>query len=156
VRESNPDGVFLALTAKEAAIFIKQSAEIEFRPKWFSMTTVQSEELINVAGRAADGLVFVAESGDESDPKYCDFADRYEERFGSRPAMNALNGYDAVQLLAPLLAQHDGDGQRIRDALYATKDYHGVGGILSFDENGDATKSLKLLMVRDGKFVPLE
>jgi len=156
VRESNPDGVFLALTVKEAAIFIKQSREIGFRPKWLSMTTIQSDELFKIAGEAVEGLVFVAEGGDETNQKYREFAARYEKRFGSMPSMNAMNGYDAVHLLAPLIAKTNGDGKTIRDALYRTRDYQGVGGVLSFDENGDAYKPLTLMVARAGRFQRLE
>jgi len=86
VRKSDPAAVFLALTVKEAATFIKQSQEIGFRPKWLSMTTIQSDELFKIAGKATEGLVFVAEGGDEGNPEYRDFAARYKKRFGSLPA----------------------------------------------------------------------
>ena len=156
VQASNPDAVFLALTVKEAATFIKQSQEVRFRPKWLSMTTVQSDELFKIAGEAAEGLVFVAEGGDEKNPEYRAFADRYERKFGSVPAMNALNGYDAVQIFAGLLAKSGVDGRSIRDALYRTRNYDGVGGVLSFDENGDANKPLVLMTVKSGRFARLE
>lgn len=156
VRRSDPEAVFLALTVKEAATFIKQSAEIGFRPKWLSMTTIQSDELFKIAGKAAEGLVFVAEGGDESNPAYRDFAARYKKRFGSLPAMNALNGYDAAHLLAPLIANNNADGKAIRDALYQMRNYRGVGGILSFDENGDAYKPLTLMVVKSGRFARLK
>jgi ABC-type branched-subunit amino acid transport system substrate-binding protein len=67
--------------------------------------------------------------------------------------MNALNGYDAIQILATLVSKHGDNGEKIRDGLYSLKSYHGVGGILSFDTNGDANKPLNLYVVRDGKFV---
>jgi branched-chain amino acid transport system substrate-binding protein len=156
VRRSDSEAVFLALTVKEAATFIKQSQEIGFRPKWLSMTTIQSDELFKIAGKAAEGLVFVAEGGDEGNPEYRDLAARYKKRFGSLPAMNALNGYDAVHLLAPLIANNNADGKAIRDALYQTHNYRGVGGILSFDENGDAYKPLTLIVVKSGKFARLK
>lgn len=156
VLKSDPEAVFLALTVKEAATFIKQSEEIGFRPKWLSMTTIQSDELFKIAGKASEGLVFVAEGGDEGNLVYRDFAARYNKRFGSLPAMNALNGYDAVRLLAPLVANSDSDGKAIREALYQTRKYRGVGGILSFDKNGDAYKPLTLMVVKSGRFARLK
>jgi branched-chain amino acid transport system substrate-binding protein len=156
VRASKPEGVFLASTVKEAAIFIKQSKEVGFVPKWFSMTTIQSDELFKIAGSSAEGLVFVAEGGDDSDITYKTFATQYEKRFGASPTMNALNGYDAINLLVPLVAQYGGEGQKIRDGLYQTKSYKGVGGVLSFDQNGDAKKPLKLMMAKNGRFVRFE
>lgn len=153
IKNSKPEAVFLVLTVKEAALFIRQSAEMGFKPKWLSMTTIQSEDLFKIAGKHAEGLIFVAEGGDENDPIYVKFAERFEKKYGYKPTMNALNGYDAIQILAKLVSEYGNDGEKIRDGLYKLKSYHGVGGILSFDSNGDANKSLKLYVVKDGKFV---
>jgi len=39
--------------------------------------------------------------------------------------------------------------------LSETKDYSGVGGPISFAPNGDVIKPLRLMTVRQGKFVAL-
>ncbi len=156
IKSSNPEAVFLTLLAKDAGLFIKQSTELGFRPKWLSMTTIRSEDLFKIAGETAEGLIFVAEGGDESDPKYRKFAQKFKDKFGYEPAMNSLNGYDAGKILLPLVVKYGNDGEEIRNALYETQSYHGVGGILSFDENGDANRPLKLFMAKEGRFVPYE
>ena len=153
VKDSKPEAVFLTLLAKDAALFIRQSAELGFKPSWLGMTTIQSEDLIKIAQEAAEGLIFVAEGGDETDPVYHDFAQRFENRFGYKPTMNVLNGYDAGKILAQLVAKYDNNGEKIKNGLYSTKSYHGVGGTLSFDENGDTNKPLKLFTVQKGRFV---
>lgn len=153
VKSSNPEGVFLATIVKDAALFIKQSAELGFKPQWLSMTTIQSGDLFKIAGETAEGLIFVAEGGDENDPVFQKFAQRFEKRFGYKPTMNALNGYDAGKILSPLVARYGSNGEKIKDELYSIKSYHGVGGILSFDKNGDANKPLKLFVVQKGHFV---
>jgi branched-chain amino acid transport system substrate-binding protein len=153
VKNSKPDAVFLVLTVKEAALFIKQSAELGFNPQWLSMTTIQSDELFKIVGKEADGLIFVAEGGDQKDPVYAQFEERFEKKYGYKPTMNALNGYDAVRILGGLVSKYDGDGKKIRDGLYNTKSYHGVGGLLSFDTNGDANKPLNLFLVEKGRFI---
>jgi branched-chain amino acid transport system substrate-binding protein len=154
VKNSEPKAVFLVLTVKEAALFIKQSAEMGFKPRWLSMTTIQSEDLFKIAGNHAEGLIFVAEGGDADDPTYVQFAGKFDKSYGYKPTMNALNGYDAIQVLSKLVARHGNDAEKIRDGLYALKSYQGVGGILSFDTNGDANKPSKLFIVQKGRFVP--
>jgi branched-chain amino acid transport system substrate-binding protein len=45
------------------------------------------------------------------------------------------------------------DGESIRAALTETKDFEGVTGVINFDENGDADKSMAVIKtVMDGKF----
>lgn len=153
VRASKPEAVFLALTVKEAALFIRQSTEIGFRPKWLSMTTVMTDDLFKIAGDNAEGLILVAEGGEKSNPLYNQFEKKFKTEYGYRPTMNAINGYDAVRLLIDLIVRFGNNGKKIRDGLYATKDYNGVGGLLSFDKNGDANKPLSLFIVKGKEFV---
>ena len=40
----------------------------------------------------------------------------------------------------------------IRDALAGTKDFKGVTGTITMDENRDANKSAVILQVKDGQF----
>jgi len=151
-KSSNPEAVFLATIVKDAALFIRQSAELGFKPQWLSMTTIQNEDLFKIAGEAAEGLLFVAEGGDESDSVFREFAQRFKKKFGYKPTMNALNGYDAGKILSQLVAKYGNNGEKIKDGLYQVQSYHGVGGILSFDKNGDANKPLKLFIVQKGRF----
>jgi branched-chain amino acid transport system substrate-binding protein len=44
----------------------------------------------------------------------------------------------------------------VRDALAQTKDFPGVTGNTTFDENGDAQKKLVKAIIKDGQFVPVE
>ncbi|HRW12936.1 MAG TPA: branched-chain amino acid ABC transporter substrate-binding protein, partial [Syntrophomonas sp.] len=45
------------------------------------------------------------------------------------------------------------DSVKIRDALAQTKDFQGATGIITLDENRDATKTAIIKKVADGKFV---
>lgn len=155
IKNTNPEAVFLALTVKEAGIFIKQSEELGFQPKWLSITTIQSPQIFEIAGKASNGLVFVSEGGDPSNPKYSEFVLKYKKSFRNEPAMNALNAYDAIYILAPMIAKGM-KGSEIRNKLYSIKNYRGIGGILTFDKNGDASKPLNLMVVKNQKFIKFE
>ncbi len=48
------------------------------------------------------------------------------------------------------------DGDKVRDALAATKDFDGVTGKITINEKRDATKSAVILKVEGGKFKYLE
>jgi branched-chain amino acid transport system substrate-binding protein len=59
-------------------------------------------------------------------------------------------------LEAVAAAGPDATRESVRDALAATKDFPGVTGVTSFDENGEALKQLTKATVKDGTFVPVE
>ena len=44
----------------------------------------------------------------------------------------------------------------MRDELAKTKDYPGITGVTSFDENGEALKRLTKATVSNGAFVPVK
>ena len=45
------------------------------------------------------------------------------------------------------------DGPKVRDALAATKDFPGVTGSITIDEERNAVKPAVVLKVEDGKFL---
>ena len=50
------------------------------------------------------------------------------------------------------------DGQAIRDALLATKDFEGAAGTYNFASNGEMIKDLMVVQIVDGKhtIVPMD
>ena len=50
------------------------------------------------------------------------------------------------------------DGQAIRDALLATKDFEGAAGVYNFASNGEMIKDLMVVQIVDGKhtIVPMD
>lgn len=78
----------------------------------------------------------------------------YVQRFKEEPGVFSLFGFEAAQVvLAGIERAGTKDRTGIREAVMNTKDYDGLLGTWSFDENGDTT--LKLMsgnVIRDGKF----
>lgn len=65
--------------------------------------------------------------------------------------------YDSVHLIADAIRRAGStDRQAIRDALAQTRNFQGVSGKFSFDENGDPVKGVVLMEIRDGKFLFLK
>jgi branched-chain amino acid transport system substrate-binding protein len=69
----------------------------------------------------------------------------------------AALGFDSALVLADAIKRAGStDGQKIRDALAATKDFVGATGKTTINEKRDATKAAVILQVKDGKFKYLE
>ena len=66
----------------------------------------------------------------------------------------AILGYDAMKLMADAIQRAGStDGEKIRDALAATKNYAGASGVITIDKDRNAQKSLVILEIKDGRFV---
>ena len=66
--------------------------------------------------------------------------------------------YDSIYVLAEAMKHcaNPNDAICVKNELYKIKDFEGVTGNISFDENGDTRKEVILKIVRAGKFVPFE
>jgi branched-chain amino acid transport system substrate-binding protein len=66
----------------------------------------------------------------------------------------ATLGYDsAVVLIEAIKRAGTTESAKLRDAIAATKDFEGVSGKFSLNENRDAVKALVFAQIKDGKFV---
>lgn len=60
--------------------------------------------------------------------------------------------YDAVHVLAKAITAAGGvDPDKIRQALLATKGYHGVEGTYNFDSNGDGLHGYNIVKNNNGE-----
>ena len=117
---------------------------------------------IEAAGKEnLEGTTYITFGGvptSELTGKGKEFYDRYKNKYGIEPEAYSAYGYEAarVALEAIALAQLK-DRSAIVQAISRIKDYQGVLGTWSFDENGDTTlKTMSGNVVKDGKFVFLK
>jgi branched-chain amino acid transport system substrate-binding protein len=77
------------------------------------------------------------------------FVARYD-KYGKLWSSTAL-AYDAVHLLADAIKRAGSTNRMsVRNELARTRNYKGVTGTISFDENGDPIKSLVIMQIKDG------
>ncbi len=101
---------------------------------------------ISDMGELAQGMYFIGPGSVESEAAVA-LENRYQEKYKSSPAVNYyLRAYDAAHLLFQAIdkaAMKSPDGtlyigrQKLREELYAIKDYDGVTGRLTCNKYGD-------------------
>lgn len=147
--------VFLLGNPTEVGFLLKQSKEQGFKPQYLS-NNVESEELLKIAGNAAEGLIFVLPAFNPDSPvaQVKEFIKKYKEKFNKTPDLYAANAYDAVNLVKLAIEKGGYTGDGIKNVLYQVKNYEGVNGTLTFDKNGDVIKPLMFKVVKQGKYIP--
>lgn len=147
--------VFLGY-ATQAAIFMKQFRETgSFVQDVFASASNNTRELFDSASKESEGLVIAYPLPNLQHPAAASFQNRY----GREPNFFAANAYDAVILADRAFEKCDYqvDIGCLTKALFEIKDYNGLSGQKGFDSVfGDMQDSYSLLVVRDGKFVPLK
>lgn len=77
---------------------------------------------------------------------------KYKAKYGDTPESMATLGYDAAVLLFDAMKRAKSlAGPDLRDAISATKDFQGVTGKVTIDQDRNAVKPAVILQVREGK-----
>jgi branched-chain amino acid transport system substrate-binding protein len=118
---------------------------------------------IELAGEAAEGHVVSGEYDEGYDTaKNKEFVKKYYEIVNKDPnepnnIMFAAITYDLTHMVADAMNAVGTDPTAIKGYLDSLKDYDGVTGKLSFDENGDVVKGgIYLFEVQNGKYVKVK
>jgi branched-chain amino acid transport system substrate-binding protein len=87
-----------------------------------------------------------------------EFYENYKKKYNAEPEAYAVYGYEAARVvLEGIKRAGKKDRAAITDAIANLRDFDGVLGKWSFDQNGDT--SLKVMAVeeiKDGKFIPVK
>jgi len=112
----------------------------------------QSYKLFELGGSAIQGSYLSDHySPDNPAPVVQKFIAEYKAAYGSVPDSLAGLGYDSARVaIAAMQRAPDLSGPTVRNAIAQTKDFPGVTGTISLDENRNAVKPAVVLEVGDG------
>lgn len=89
---------------------------------------------------------------ESDDPEIQAFVDNYKEATGNDPDMFTGLAYDAVYIAKEAIERAGStDSVAINKEIEATKDFVGVTGTFSFDENHDPVKTVSIIEVQNGE-----
>lgn len=120
----------------------------------FASGWAASDDLVRGGGRAVEGIRFVHQI-DVEDPALADFIARYTAVYGSAPGFSAIQTWDAMRFVEEGLKRAGKGGQDPYPVFSSLREFAGAGGTIHIDEFGDATRSLYLKVVRDGRIAVL-
>ncbi len=160
ITAQNPDGIFLALTAEQAASFIIQARQGGIDPKvrFIGVPNMGAEQFTTIGGKAVEGSVFVADYFPNlQTPENQRFVAEYKKRYNRIPDNGAALGYTAIMIAAAAIkaAGPQPTREKIRAALAKTKGMKTIlgRGEFSYDENRGALYGAVILTVKNGKIV---
>ena len=158
MKTTKPQAIFVSAYYTEAGLIARQARELGIRAALVGPDGWDSPKLIETGGDAVEGGYFSNHySADSPDARTQEFVKAYQARYGQSPDALAALGYDAAGLLVDAIRRAGSTERKaIRDALAATKDYHGATGSISMDAQRNARKPAVILQVKHGKFVLVE
>jgi branched-chain amino acid transport system substrate-binding protein len=154
IRGKAPDAIFVPGYYTEVGLIGRQAKELGINAPLMGGDGWDSPKLKEIGGSALDGSYFSNHYSQEDKAPYVqDFVSKFKTKFGVTPDGLAAMGYDAAMVLIDSMKRAPSlEKQAIRDAIAQTKDYQGVTGKITINENRDAVKSAVVLKVEGGDF----
>jgi len=176
IKAKHPDAIYIPGYYTEAGLIARKARELGITVPLLGSDGWESEKLLEIGGESLNGSYYTNHWAlDLPNPKLQEFLKAFRERNkGSDPDAIAGLAYDAAQVLFGCLrklaaddpATFKGFGSskagtperkaaeaKLRDLIAATKDYDGVTGTITLDQNRNASKPLVVLEIKGGKKV---
>lgn len=165
IKGTNPDFLFIPGYTPETAPAAAQARQLGMNQKILGVYGDMNPGYIKLAGKAAEGHVIGGEYDEGyKTPKNEAFKKNYEAlvKKNNDPynIMFAALHYDAASMILEGIKKNGPTSEGIRKFIKEVKDFDGVTGKLSFDQNNDVlragSKGIYVLEVKDGKYVKVE
>jgi len=147
------DVIYIPGYYNEAGLIIKQARNQGIDAPVLGADGFDSPTLLDLAGATALNNVYFTNhySSLDKDPAVVKFISDFKAKYNKEPdAFNAL-GYDLAMFVADGIKRASSvDGESIKTALAETKDFAGVTGSFSVDENHNPVKSIVVIGLKDG------
>ena len=152
LKGANPQVIFVPGYYNDVGLIAKQARDKGITVPLIGGDGWDSVQLYEIGGAALNGSYFTNHySPYDTDPKVQKFVNDYKARYNTVPDALAATAYDAARIMFDAIKRAPSlDGQAIRDALAATKDFPGVTGTVTFNEQRDAVKPIVMIEIKDG------
>ena len=156
IKAKNPEAIFIPGYYTDVNLISIQAREIGLNCLLFGSDGWESEKLTEGKAKdALEGSFFSTHvSADDPSPIIQNFIKKYQEKYKSKPDAMAFLAYDAGLILSEAIKRAgDTGGEKIKNELAKIKDFQGVTGLISINEQRNAIKPAVVLEIKDGKFV---
>ncbi len=153
IKNTQPNAIYVPGYYSEVGIIARQARELGLKVPLLGGDGWDSEKLYELGGSAIEGSYFSNHySPTNPDPRIQKFVSDYKAAYGGVPDALAALAYDAAKVAVEALKRApDTSGAAVRDAIAQTKDFPGIAGTITLDENRNAVKPAVVLKVGDGQ-----
>jgi branched-chain amino acid transport system substrate-binding protein len=154
IKGAQPDVIFVPGYYTEVSLIVRQARELGIECPILGGDGWDSPELTKGAEKEFANTYFSNHfSTEDPDTTVQNFIKKYEDKFHTIPDAMAALGYDAARILADAMKRAGStDSAALRKAIAETKDFAGVTGRISIDQNRNALKPITIIKIGDGKF----
>jgi branched-chain amino acid transport system substrate-binding protein len=153
MKETRPEAIFIPGYYTEVGLIARQARKLGLNVPLLGGDGWDSPKLWEIGGEALNGTYYSNHTSmDDPSPEIQKFVSDYKARFGEAPDSLGANAYDSAKIVVDAIKRAGStDPVKLRDALAQTKDFPGLAGPITIDENRNAVKPAVILKVNNGK-----
>jgi len=157
LKSKSPEAIVIPGYYTSVGLIAAQARELGITVPLIGGDGWDSPELATGAAKQAlEGCYFTNHYAvDDTASVVQEFNRKYQAQWSEVPgAMSAL-GYDAMRIVAKIISDAGGkaDAETIKAGLASLKNYPGVTGTITINPQRNASKSVVIVQIRDGRFV---
>lgn len=155
IRSANPDVIYVPGYYGEVGVISNQTKQLGIKAPLLGGDGWDAPQLWQLGGASLNGnYISNHYSVDDPSPAIQKFVADYKARYNVLPDALAALGYDSMKVLADAIKRAGTtETVKLREAIAATKNFPGVTGTITIDENRNAVKPAVVLKLQDSKFV---
>ena len=159
IKDSGADFVYYGgITDNNPGLIVRDVKAVNPTIKLMGPDGIAESEFLKSAGAAGEGMyiTFGGVPTSQYTGKAKDWLAAYEKKFGSKPEVYAIYGYEAAKVIIAAMQKAGakiGDRETIRANVMGTKDFDNVLGKWSFSAEGDTSlTTMAGMQVKSGDF----
>ncbi len=158
IKATNPQAVYVPGYYTEVGTIVHQARELGITVPFLGSDGWDSPKLWEIGGASLNGCFFSNHyATDDPSPVVQKFVNDYKTKYNQLPDALAALAYDAARILADAMTRAGStNGEKVRDAIASTKDFPGVTGQISINEERNAVKTAVIVKVENGKYLLTE
>ena len=149
-----PDVLVVPGYYTDAGLIARQARSLGLKAVLLGADGWDSPKVVEIGGPAVEGAYFSNHYSVENPaPAVRAFVAGYKRAYAVEPDSIAALSYDAARVLFDAIRRAGStDGKRMRDALAETRDFSGVTGTITMDEDRNPVKPAVVLKIEGGRF----
>ena len=154
IKKSNPELIYFISYTESAIAGLEQIRELNIDAKVLGANTFDDPNILKRSKESGEGTMFSILDSDVSD----EFKAKIKKQTGSEDIpVCTTQGYDNIYILVDIIERVGLDSEKIKNEIYKVKNYQGVSGVLTFDENGDVLATNYVIKIyHNNKAIKLE
>ncbi len=149
IRSKNPEVIYVPGYYTEVGLIALQARQLGIKAPMLGGDGWDSDRLSEIGKDAINGNYYSNHyTAESTDPIVTEFIKKFKAKYNENPDAFAALSYDAARILLQAIERApELTSKAIREELARTKDFVGVTGKISMNENRDAIKSAVIVQV---------